>query len=216
MKIAVMAGTPVDTEFGLKLLNKNGYSNVVAIAISENPTQQTIFQTSSVETKKKILEEHILRLKKEDCKVLIVYCNSLSASFDFSYLEKKYEIRIVTPLDIYRELALTYKKVAMLAANAQGLAGIEKVMVDVNSNLQTIGITLLEMVKAIENGVSPKKIAEDFNFRELAAYVSVSKVDVLILGCTHFPYIEEELSKYMDIEILNPAKKIIEKIGEYK
>lgn len=216
MKIAVMAGTPVDTEFGLKLLNENGYDDVVSIAISENPTQQTIFQTSSLKKKEEILSRHILALKEKQCKVLVVYCNSLSASFDFSYLSDKFDIKIITPLDIYKELAVTYNKVAVLAANAQGLAGIEKVMVDANSELQTIGITLLEMVKAIENKVTPREISKEFNFKELLAYISVSKVDILILGCTHFPYIEEELSRYSDIDILNPARRIIEKIGEYE
>lgn len=215
MKIAVMAGTPVDTEFGKNLLFENGYKNVAAIAISDNPTQQTIFQTSSQEIKNEILSNHIERLKEENYKVLVVYCNSLSASVDFSELAERFDIKIITPLDIYRELAITYKKVAVLAANAQGLAGIEKVMVDANPNLQTIGITLLEMVKAIEEKIEPSKIAKDFKFKELASYISLNKVDVLILGCTHFPYIEKELERYSDVVILNPANRIIEKIGEF-
>ncbi len=34
--------------------------------------------------------------------------------------------------------------------------------------------------------------------------------DTLILGCTHFPYIQEELEKISKIEILDPAAKMLE------
>ncbi|MDO4814516.1 MAG: glutamate racemase [Gemella sp.] len=214
MKITVMAGTPIDTKFGEDLLRENGITDIIPIAISENPTEQTLFQTKDKKEKEKIISQHINNVKKDSSNIIFVYCNSLSASVDFDYLAEVHDVTIIRPLDIYKELAKNYNKVAMLAANAQGLAGIEKVIVESNPNLQTIGITLLEMVKAIEDKEDPEKIADDFNFKELLAYIEANNVDVIILGCTHFPYIEKIMSTYTDVEILNPAMKMIDKIKE--
>lgn len=214
MKITVMAGTPIDTKFGQELLIENGIENIIPIAISDNPTDQTLFQTKDKIEKEKIISKHINSVKKEGSSIIFVYCNSLSASVDFDYLAELHDVTIIRPLDIYKELANNYNKVAILSANAQGLAGIEKVIVESNPNLQTIGITLLEMVKAIEEKEEPQQIAKDFNFETLTKYIEASKVEVIILGCTHFPYVEKVMAKYTEIEILNPAMKMIDKIKE--
>ena len=44
MKIAVMAGTPIDSKLGAELLNSYGYDDVVLVPISNNPVEQTTFQ----------------------------------------------------------------------------------------------------------------------------------------------------------------------------
>ena len=38
------------------------------------------------------------------------------------------------------------------------------------------------------------------------------KVDAIVVGCTHFPYVKEEFKKLTNIEILDPGIKMIEKI----
>ena len=54
-----MAGTPIDTNMGAVLLEKNGFSEdeIIKIPVSENPVKQTIFQTS--ETEYKIGRAHV-------------------------------------------------------------------------------------------------------------------------------------------------------------
>ena len=37
MKIAVMAGTPIDSQLGEDLLKKYGYNDIVQVPISKNP-----------------------------------------------------------------------------------------------------------------------------------------------------------------------------------
>lgn len=70
------------------------------------------------------------------------------------------------------------------------------------------------MVKSIENKDNPAKIANDFNFKKLCKFIELFKVEKIILGCTHFPYIEKELSNYTNIEILNPSKYMLDKLKE--
>ena len=212
MKIAVMAGTPIDTKMGVSLLYKNDFNEILDIPISRNPSEQTIFQVSNREYKEKIINNNIDNIKEQNCNVLFVYCNSLSSSLDFNEIAKTKNIRIITPMDIYVEISKKYKKIGIISANAQGLAGIEKVMFQTNENIEIVGITLLEMVKEIEKCENVKKISEKFDFLTLIKYFNAMKVDAIVVGCTHFPYVKEEFKKLTNIEILDPGIKMIEKI----
>ena len=209
-----MAGTPIDTNMGAVLLEKNGFSEgeIIRIPISENPVKQTIFQTSETEYKEKVINGHIDNIKKVDCNVLFVYCNSLSGSVDFEKLEKKNNIKIVTPMQIYREIAGKYKKIAVFAANAQGLAGIENAMFKGNSEINITGMTFLEIVKEIEKGTLPEVIAEKFHFGKLTEYLKNMENEAILLGCTHFPYIESEIRKRYDMEVINPSQEMMGKL----
>ena len=100
----------------------------------------------------------------------------------------------------------------MISANAQGLAGIERVIFQKNREIKITGVTLLEMVKEIEKGSSPFKILEKFDFLTLVKYFETMNIETIILGCTHFPYIKEELEKITDLEIIDPGIKMVQKI----
>ena len=41
LKIAVMAGTPIDTEMGEDMLKENEFLDLISFPISENPIEQT-------------------------------------------------------------------------------------------------------------------------------------------------------------------------------
>ncbi len=214
IKIAVMAGTPVDTRMGADLLFSNGFSEVLEIPISLTPIEQTAFQVSNMKYKEKVIREHLKEIMRQGCSLLFVYCNSLSGAVDFDKISQKTSIRIITPLHIYREMAEKYENIGIISANAQGLSGIEKVIYQKNNDIKIIGITLLEMVKEIEKRTKPENIAEKFALKNLMEYFEVMRVQKIILGCTHFPYVEEEIRKISGIEILNPGMGMIEKIYE--
>ena len=202
-------------EIEKKLVDDNfssDFNEILDIPISRNPSEQTIFQVSNREYKEKIINNHIDNIKEQNCNVLFVYCNSLSSSLDFNEIAKTKNIRIITPMDIYVEISKKYKKIGIISANAQGLAGIEKVMFQTNENIEIVGITLLEMVKEIEKCENVKKISEKFDFLTLIKYFNAMKVDAIVVGCTHFPYVKEEFKKLTNIEILDPGIKMIEKI----
>ncbi|QPK94670.1 aspartate/glutamate racemase family protein [Actinomyces sp. zg-332] len=208
-KIAVMAGTIQDTNMGRKVLEEKGYICHGEIPVSNTPLEQMIFQTKSSEYKKEIISKHIRSLEDEGFTHLFVYCNSLSGAVDFDELAGETGIKIVTPLHAYKEVAVSADKIMVISANAQGLAGIEKVLFSANENLQLIGITLLEMVKAIENNFPPEKILEDFKLESLLQYGEYFGIEKIILGCTHFPYLENQLTTKTRIEVVNPANKMI-------
>ncbi|HHY14233.1 MAG TPA: Asp/Glu racemase, partial [Thermoanaerobacterales bacterium] len=139
----------------------------------------------------------------------IIYCNSLSSAIDTKEIqEKRPETFFVTPLDVYQMLANNYNNIVLWAANAQSLAGIEKVFYKHNPSIKILGISMLPVVKAIEESWSPHNIIEKFNL--LSIGTKIPEVEALVLGCTHFPYLKENLS--IPFEIIDPSEKMLETI----
>ena len=203
MKIAVMAGTPIDSKLGAELLNSYGYEDVVLVPISNNPVEQTTFQALEDEERENIIVKIIDELKEKDCDSIFVYCNSLSSVVDFDRLAEKMNISIITPMQMYRNLGLEYKYLAVMAANSHGLTGVENNLYVSNPRLRVLGLSMLELVKAIEEGNKPEQIVEDFNFKTLFNYFEQTKVEAVVLGCTHFPYIKKELEKITKLPIID-------------
>lgn len=203
MKIAVMAGTPIDSKLGAELLNSYGYDDVVLVPISNNPVEQTTFQALEDEERENIIVKIIEELKEKDCDTIFVYCNSLSSVVDFDRLAEKMNISIITPMQMYRNLGLEYKYLAVMAANSHGLTGVENNLYVSNPRLRVLGLSMLELVKAIEEGNKPEQIVEDFNFKTLFNYFELTNVEAVVLGCTHFPYIKKELEKITKLPIID-------------
>ena len=203
MKIAVMAGTPIDSKLGENLLNSYGYNDIVLVPISNNPVEQTTFQSLNDSEREKIIVEIIEQLKEKNCEVIFVYCNSLSSVVDFDRLAIEHNIKIVTPMQMYRNLGLEYKYLAVMAANSHGLTGVENNLYVSNPSLRVLGLSMLELVKAIEEENSPEEIVKDFNFEVLFNYLEQTKVEAVVLGCTHFPYIKKELEKITNLPIID-------------
>ena len=203
MKIAVMAGTPIDSKLGESLLNSYGYNDIVLVPISNNPVEQTTFQSLNDSEREKIIVEIIEQLKEKNCEVIFVYCNSLSSVVDFDRLAIEHNIKIVTPMQMYRNLGLEYKYLAVMAANSHGLTGVENNLYVSNPSLRVLGLSMLELVKAIEEEKSPEEIVKDFNFEVLFNYFEQTKVEAVVLGCTHFPYIKKELEKITNLPIID-------------
>ncbi len=68
-KVAVMAGTPIDTRMGADLLNEIS-CELLEVPISENPAQQTYFQTLPVFEKMHQIEVKIKDLQSKK----LIYC----------------------------------------------------------------------------------------------------------------------------------------------
>ncbi|MBU5668666.1 aspartate/glutamate racemase family protein [Peptoniphilus sp. MSJ-1] len=211
MKVAVFAGTEVDTKMGRDLLLENNIESIM-YPISKNPKEQSKLQYYSVEELTKIVEEKIEESKTLGAEKVFIYCNSLSGSVDLEYLREKTKMEIITPIDVYKNLNKKYKNVAILAANSKSAHEIDKIICKEEFR-NTITMGNLGIVEEIEKKISPEEIVNKLALGKLFYYfneIQENKLDLIILGCTHFPYIKEELEKLTHIEILDPADEMIE------
>lgn len=207
--IAVLAGTPVDTQMGVDFLTGAGLSGT-AFPLSADPRQQTAFQISSAAEKQARALAVLRQAMEQGCEKAFVYCNSLSASVDFPTLARESGMKIVTPLDVYRSLAPRYRRLAFIAANAQGLAGIERVLLAANPALDTLSAAALPVVLAIEQGEDPDQLVERHHLAELSDWFAACGMEALLLGCTHFPYFKEALSRRTSLRLIDPAQEMLE------
>ncbi len=208
--IIVMAGTPVDTRMGMDCLTPRGLEGVFC-PVSQDPRQQTAFQISSPEEKVAAVTALLRDAQREHgCEKALIYCNSLSGSVDFGPIAQSTGLRIVTPLDVYRLLAPRYRSLAVIAANAQGAAGIERTMLLSNPLLTLRSVGLLPTVLAIEAGEPPERLVEDHRLPELAEWFQAQGAEALVLGCTHFPYLKEALAARTTLPIIDPAEEMLD------
>jgi glutamate racemase len=206
--IAVLAGTPVDTQMGVDVLAKAGLSGL-AFPLAETPRQQTAFQISPQEQKTAAVRAVLQTAQAQGCRKAFVYCNSLSSAVDFTPLAAETGMRIVTPLDIYRTLAAQYHRLGVIAANAQGLAGIERTLLTANPQLDLLGTCLLPVVLSIEAGEDPVELVEHYHLAELADWMRQCGMEALLLGCTHFPYFQDALSSRTSLPLIDPAEEML-------
>ena len=211
--IAVLAGTPVDTQMGVDFLTGAGLSGT-AFPLSADPRQQTAFQISSPAEKTAAVRAVLEQAQAQGCEKAFVYCNSLSSAVDFPPLAVETGMTIVTPLDIYRELAPQYRRLGLIAANAQGLAGIERTLFAANPALDLLGACMLPVVLSIEAGQPPEELVECHRLPELAEWFRLSGMEALVLGCTHFPYFKEALARRTSLPLIDPAEEMVRKITE--
>lgn len=211
--IAVLAGTPVDTQMGIAFLKQAGRTGV-AFPISSDPVTQTQFQISSPSEKHAFVGGLLDRAKAQNCDSAFVYCNSLSSSVNFPALAKEKRLRIVTPLDVYREAAGRYTRLGVIAANAQGLAGIERTLMQANPKLHLYGACCLDAVLAVEDKEPPEEIVERLHLTALVGWFTVCGCQALVLGCTHFPYFKLALKKKTSLSLIDPADRMVELLAQ--
>lgn len=206
--IAVLAGTPVDAGMGVEVLQKAGLSGI-PFPMSENPQAQTAFQLRSAEEKQTAAEAVLCAAAERGCRRTLVYCNSMSASVDFSELAEKLKMPIVTPMDVYRRAAGAYARLGVIAANAQGLAGIERTLLSANPGLDLRGACALAAAVSVEAGEPPEELVARHRLAELAVWFQGCGAEALILGCTHFPYFKAALAARTSLPLLDPDEEMI-------
>lgn len=211
--IAVLAGTPVDTQMGADLLQAAGLP-ALAYPLSDNPRQQNLFQISSPEEKHAFVLNILNRAMQNGCRRALVYCNSLSSAVDFTVLAEETGMQIVTPLQVYRSLPAHYHRLGIVAANAPGLAGIEQTLYREDPSLELLSVSLLPLVLSIETAAPPETLVQQYHLQDLAAWFQSCGMEAMILGCTHFPYVKQALQTQTTLSLIDPAEEMIRLLTE--
>ena len=200
--IAVIWGTPTDTLFWKQLLLSLGYKKIGECAVAKSPQEQNYLQQQP----STILQQKCLQIckkfKNQWYKRVLIYCNSLSSVIDIKILEKESSISIVSPIQVYEDIRKRYKHICVIAANSSGTSLAEKEL-SRNSESHIITFWFLELVEKIETSLPPGRICKDMGLEKITQFAEINNSEVILLSCTHFPYIKEELQKYTYLPILD-------------
>lgn len=210
IKIGVIAGTPVDTQMGVNFIKQKGFE-AVGISTASNPKEQNILQYLHPDLLTIKVLEAIGAFEAQGIYNTMIYCNSLSAAIKVEDLRSQNKnSTLITPLDIYKRLALRLDRLLLWAANAQCLAAIEQIFYDKNPYLEIIGFSMLPVVNAIERGEPPEIIITRYKLQNLC--LEMSRCQGLVLGCTHFPYLKGELEAITSMDIIDPAEEMLKQM----
>ena len=208
-KVAVLAGTPVDTKMGADFLAaKDPSLEIVSYPVSADPIEQTIWQFSSEENKRARMVQVFDELEAQGIRNFFIYCNSMSGAFDFDSFAVERGVHIVTPFQVYRSLATRYRSIAFNSANLLGAYGIEKSFRDIKPDMDVIGMAHLAIVRDIEAAYTPEEIIERQGLKSLARFFKEAGAEIWLLGCTHFPYIKEAMQPYSELPLVDPADEM--------
>ena len=218
LKVSVIAGTPVDTQMGVDFLNRQNRHaedrdlvDPLYRPVAEDCDAQVRFQYSDQDGKREVMDAIFDEDISQGVRDFFIYCNSLSGAFDFdSYAVKKSietgeDIRVYTPLQIYRKLGRGYERVGLVAANNLSAHAIEEALLSSNGDVYVIGSGNMSIVRAIEDGFEPESIVDECGLMHMAEYMKACGAEAIILGCTHFPYLKAEFEKVCGLPVIDPA-----------
>lgn len=209
MNIAVIAGTPVDTQMGVDLIKRKG-AEALGFPAARDPEEQNAFQVGSRSAREAAVGAILDEIKSRGMDRVLVYCNSLSATIDARALGEARGLRVWTPMDVHAETARRYRRIGVLAANCQGAAGIERAMVRASSQTLVLCAGVLPLVLGVEAGTPPETLAEDCGLAEALRFFERNGAEAVVLGCTHFPYVKEALERRTGLPVLDPAERLAE------
>ncbi len=223
-RIAVIAGTTVDTRMGVQFLESRFAGNspdapkaeIIYLPVAEDCDTQFKFQYSDMDGKRAVMDGLFDPEIKRGTEDFFIYCNSLSGAFDFdSYalrksMETDANVKVYTPLQVYRRLAKNYRRVGLMAANNLSAHAIEETMMSQNQDIYVIGTGNMPIVRAIEDGMTPREIVDSCGLASMLNYMKCCGAEAVILGCTHFPYIKDELEKLSELPLIDPADEMFD------
>jgi len=158
-------------------------------------------------------------LMEQGCKMIVIACNSASSAsyevlLDF-FKDKALFVNVVDPL-VDHVITNQYDKVGVIATKATINSNVYKNKIE--SKNQSISVAQLAtplLVPMIEEGFHQDEISSSIISKYLSD-PSLEGIEALLLACTHYPLIKNQISEYFNsqIEVLDSTDVVLLKIKE--
>ena len=157
-------------------------------------------------------------LKKNNCKAIIIACNSASSTAYYHIKKNINSIPIYNVIDpIVSFISKKYfnKKIGVIGTKATIQSGIyENKLLDKNSSLSVASLETPLLAPMIEEGFFNQEISSTI-IKNYLNDKKLDKIDILVLACTHYPLIQNEIiSFYNKIDVIDSSKIIADYIHE--
>lgn len=195
-----------------------GGLSVLAEIKKQLPAQSFVFLADQAnnpyggKTKKQLneLAERITRfLLKHDIKLMVVACNTATC-YAIDHLRSTFEIPIVGVVPAIKPAANVTKtgKVAILATPATAKSAyLKKLIKDFAPALDVFRIGC----DGLEESVEYLKLKEIYQLLDIYLdKVKKTGADVIVLGCTHYPFLKKEIKKRINsnIKVIDSGRAI--------
>ncbi|TAG18984.1 MAG: glutamate racemase [Cytophagales bacterium] len=151
-------------------------------------------------------------LLSQKCKIILIACNSASAAaFELvkEYVgSKALVMNVIDPVINYIESKYQNKKIGLIGTKKTILSEVYAHKIkDLNINIELKSLPTPLLAPMIEEGFFNNSISESI----IANYLSnpnLENIEALILGCTHYPLIKNQIQNFYsnEIEIIDSAE----------
>lgn len=144
-------------------------------------------------------------LLEQHCKVIVVACNTASANaYDAIVAEaegKALVVDVISPVVEYVTSGSKYKRIGVIGTKGTVNSGtyVSKIIAK-NPHVSVASLSTPMLVPMIEEGF----IFDDISNAIIRSYLSKPELDqiqALILGCTHYPIIKNQINKFFNFEV---------------
>ncbi len=172
---------------------------------------RTPYGTKSKEVIQKFTLQNTSFLSKQDIKMLVIACNTASA-YSLEVLKDRYFIpmvEVIKPGALAAVRETRNSRVGIIATTATIASGVyEKAIKDIDKGITTFSKACPLFVNLVEEGWWDNEIAR-LTAKEYLGVFKNTEIDTLIMGCTHYPLLENIISDIMgnDVELVSSAKE---------
>lgn len=145
--------------------------------------------------------------KKKGCKAVVMACNTTSSNI-FTEVKDKYDFKMYSIVHSISEILskLPVKKLGILATRATIESGAyQNIINSYNHDIRVIGQSCPDWVHIVEDNTEDLPDNIDIIKQDLASMLK-NKPERIVLGCTHYPYLLDTLSKFAPRDMfIDPA-----------
>ena len=168
------------------------------------------YGTKSQDTIKKFATQTAKFLVDQRVKVIIIACNTISAIAKNEVIAVAKNIPVIDVISAGVEsISLESKNVAIIATPATINSQVyQQKLLEISSGFKIYPKACGLFVPMIEEGFISGSIVNGIVKKYLQDFKNI-ELDEIILGCTHYPIIENSISKYVEhTNIVNPSYKV--------
>lgn len=159
-------------------------------------------------------------LLERNCKVIVIACNSASASaFELvkEYVGSRAEVlNVIDPAVDYVSSRYENKQIGLIGTKRTVSSKVyERKVKSLRKNISLKSLATPLLVHMIEEGFYHNNIAFDVVHSYLSN-AKIQNIEALILGCTHYPLIYDTIKGYYktEVEVIDSSKRVAEKLQQ--
>lgn len=192
---------------GLTVLNEICKYNTGLEITYFGDTARVPYGSRTPETIARYAEQDVRFLLSKGVEAIVIACGTVSATC-LGILKTRYRIPIVGVIEeACREAVLVTetKKIAVIGTKATIKSKAYADLIhNVDPDVEVIGIACPLLVPLIENGFSPDDPIVVQTLERYLMQIKETDIDTLILGCTHYPYLQNTIAKMLPgIKLIN-------------
>lgn len=184
--------------------------DMVFIGDQENAPYGDKDKTQLLEYARKMMDAFL----SKEIKNVVIACNTLCANVLEEITAEYQQMNIIGILEptCQQLKGKKHHKVLVMATKATvNKHAFRSVLMNFNENIEVIELACPKLVPLIENGENLELVYETAKNYVLPY---VGKVDAVIMGCTHFPLVQETVENVLHTQAYNAHQIICDKIAE--